>query len=530
MSKSTLAKAVSAVALLTVISKILGFLREASLAAVFGATSDTDAYLVAQTIPYLLFATVSYALTTTFIPVYSQIREEHGNEAGSRFASTVIWTVLGVGVVLVILGEIFAGSLVRLVAPGFDGAVAELTTYLSRIILPMMIFQLLSGILTGLLQADGRFSIPTAADLLQNVAIIASIVVFGSSYGITAVAVGTLAGAMLSAIAKIPALRLTEFHWARGFDLRNAGVKRVGVLILPAIVGAGVGELNTLVDRILASGLSEGSVSALNYANRLMQLAPSIIGTSLVTVVYPTFAQMAARNDRSALSKSLANALGLVHFMLVPIAAGVLVLREPLVRIVFERGVFDAAATKETAWALLFLSFGIAVFTMRNLVNRAFFALQDTTVPMVLGIVAVCVNIVLNLLFVGPLRQGGLALATTISGFVGLIAGLFAFRRRSAVGFPARRLLSTVVRTGLSSVVMGVAVWFAYQGIQSVMSSVVSWHGSLLEAIPVGIVIALGAAVYLFMTWVLRVPELASVLDIAKRAINSVRKRVTDES
>ena len=137
-------------------------------------------------------------------------------------------------------------------------------------------------------------------------------------------------------------------------------------------------------------------------------------------------------------------------------------------------------------------------------------------------------NIVLNLLFVGPLRQGGLALATTISGFVGLIAGLSHF----AVGRPsdsARRLLSTVM-DGTFSVVMGVAVWFAYQGIQSVMSSVVSWHGSLLEAIPVGIVIALGAAVYLFMTWVLRVPELASVLDIAKRAINSVRKRVTDES
>lgn len=154
MNRSALAKAAGAVAFLTVVSKILGFFRETSLAAVFGASSDTDAYLVAQTIPYLLLATVSYALATTFIPVYSQIREEQGNEASSRFASTVIWIVLSIGVVLALFGEAFARSLVSPVAPGFDGPIAELTTFLSRIILPMTVFQLLSGILTGLLQAD----------------------------------------------------------------------------------------------------------------------------------------------------------------------------------------------------------------------------------------------------------------------------------------------------------------------------------------------------------------------------------------
>ncbi len=521
MNRSSLTKAVGAVAFLTVVSKILGFLREASLAAVFGASSDTDAYLVAQTVPYLLVSTVSYALTTMFIPVYSQIREEQGNEASSRFASTVIWTVLGIGVVLVTIGEALAGSLVELVAPGFDGAIAELTTYLSRIILPMMVFQLLSGILTGILQSHGQFSIPTAASLLQNVSIIMSIVVFGSRHGIASVAAGTLVGAMLATAAKIPGLRLTAFQWTVGLDRHNPGVRRIAVLLLPAVVGAGVGELNTLVDRILASRLPEGSVSALNYANRLMQLAPSIIGTSVVTVVYPMLARMAARSDRSGLSRGLSDALGLVHFMLIPVATGVLVLREPLVRIVFERGVFDAAATEETAWALLFLSPGIAVFTMHNLLNRAFFALQDTTTPMILGIAAVCANVVLNLLLVGPLRQGGLALATTISGFVGLVAGLFAFRRRSAVGFPVRRLFSTVVRTALASVVMGVAVWKAYPRIRLMLS----WHGSLLELVAVAIAVALGAVVYLLMVWILGVPELAYVLDTARRGLRGLHTR-----
>lgn len=520
MTKSTLVKAASAIALLTVVSKILGFVREASLAAIFGATSDTDAYLVAQTIPYLFSAIVSYGLTTTFIPVYSAIREERGNDAASRFATTVIWAVICIGVVLITAGEILAAPMVQIVAPGFSGQLADLTTYLSRIILPMMVFQLLSGVLTGILQADGQFAVPTAASLLQNISIIISITVFGSRYGIASVAVGTLIGAMLASATKVPALRLTRFKWKGIFDPKDPGLKRVGILVLPAVIGAGAGELNTLVDRILASGLPEGSVSALNYANRLMQLAPAIIGASITTVVYPTLARMAAKQDRKSFAEGLADSLSLVHFMLVPIAVGVLVLREPLVRMVFERGVFDATATRETAWALLFLSLGIAIFTMRDLVYRAFFALQDTTTPMFLGVAAVGVNITLNLLLVGPLRQGGLALATTIASFVGLVAGLFAFRRRSSTGFPIRRLLDSVIRTGIASAVMGIVVWV----IHSRVPLLARWQGSLLELVAVGFVVAIGAVVYLLIVWILRVPELEVVLGFARRAWLVVRK------
>lgn len=520
MTKSTLAKAASAIAFLTSASKVLGFVREASLAAVFGATSDTDAYLVAQTISYLLSATASYALTTTFIPVYSSIREEQGNEAASRFATTAIRAVVCTGVALVAAGEGLAAWLVRIVAPGFGEQLAGLTTHLSRINLPMVVFQLLSGVLTGILHADGQFAVPTAASLLQNASIIISIAVFGSQYGIASVAIGALIGAILATVAMVPALTLTGFRWQGTFDLRDPGLKRVGILILPTIIGAGAGELNTLVDRILASRLPGGSVSALNYANRLMQLAPSIIGVSITTVVYPTLAKMAAKQDRKGFVDGLADSLSLVHFMLVPVAVGMLVLREPLIRIVFERGMFDAAATSETAWALLFLSPGIVVFTMRDLIYRAFFAMQDTTTPMLLGVAAVGVNIVLNVLLVGPFRHGGLALATTIAGSVGLVAGLFAFRRTSSTGFPAGRLLSSIARSGFASAVMGLVVWAVHSRVQLLER----WQGSLLELVTVGFVAVIGALVYVCMVWILRVPELESVLGHARRAWLLLRK------
>ena len=519
MTKSVMARAVGVVAFLTFVSKILGFFREASLAAVFGSTSDTDAYLVAQTIPYLLGATISYALTTAFIPVYSQMREEQGVEVGSRFATSVIWAVLTVSVLLIGIGEISAEQLVRFVAPGFRGQLADLTTYLSRIILPMMLFQLLSGLFAGILQADGQFGLPTAAGLIQNVSIIVSIVAFGPRYGIKSVAVGALTGAALACVVLVPALSLTRFRWSRGFDLGNYGLRRVGILMLPAIIGAGAGQLNTLVDRMLASGLPEGSVSALNYANRLMQLAPAIIGASVITVVYPTLARLIARNDRRGFTETMVDALGLVHFMLVPVAVGACVLRKPLVRIVFERGAFDAVATEETAWALLFLSIGIAIFTMRDLVGRAYFALQDATTPMILGLVAVGFNIILNLLLVGPLGQGGLALATAAAALIELATGLVVFRRRSPVGFPAQRLLSTVVRTGLAAGVMGVAVWFTHSRIQHMATEA----GPFPEIVTVGLTVALGGLVYLAMVLILRVPETIAMINIARRGLGKLR-------
>ena len=517
-TKSTLAKAAGTVACLTVVNKTLGFFREASLAAVFGATSATDAYLVAQTIPNLLFATISYALTTTFIPVYSHVREERGSGAAFGFACNVLGAVLVLGLAFVVIGEVLADFLVGLVAPGFEGTVAALTAYLCRIIFPMMIFQLLSGVMTGILQAHGEFAVSTAAGLVQNVTIIASILVFGPHYGIASVAVGALVGAGLATVVKITVLPRTGFRLTGAFSPRDPGIRRMAVLMLPAIVGAGAGQLNTLADRILASGLPEGRVSALNYANKLMQLAPGIFGTSILTVTYPTLARMTAQEKWESFSSGLVDALSLVYFFLAPIAVGVVVLREPLIRIVYQRGVFDTAATEQTARALLFLGLGIGIFTMRDLVSRAFFTMQDTTTPALVGFMTVGINVVLNLLLVGPLEQGGLALATTVASLVGLVTSLLVLNRRSPAPLPLRRLASSVVRTGFAALVMGFVVW-AVQGYISTLYV----HGTAMELVFLILVVGIGAGVYSGLAWFLRVPCLKMVVEAALQMSRRMR-------
>jgi len=504
MTKQLLAKAASVVAVLTLVSKLLGFLRETSLAAVFGATAETDAYVLGLAIPYLLFATLSYALTTTFIPVYSHVSEQQGREAGLRFANSVFWAVLCIALLFVVAGEVFAEQLVSVVAPGLDAPVASLTAYLTRVIFPMMVFQLLSGVAAGILNAENEFRVPTAAELTQNAGIIVSILVFGPRYGIVAVAAGTVAGAAISLALKFPALVRAGFRLAPALDMRDPSLRRMAVLMAPAMLWAGADQVNALIDRMLASSLPEGRVAALSYAYVLMNLAPGIIGVSVSTVVYPTWARLAAREEWARFGAGVVRSLSHVYFLLAPIAAGALVLREPLVRIVYERGVFDAAATQETAWALLFLSFGIVVFPMYALIVRAFVTLQDTRTPLTLSIVTVAINIALNFLLIGPLEQGGLALANVVAIAIGLVLGLGLLGRKLDSALDVRPLVVSAGKGFAASVVMGIGVSAAYAWAAAVLEG----QGTLVELARIGAAGIAGAVVYLLMTWALRVPEL----------------------
>lgn len=439
-SREGLFKAAGIIAFVSIVSKLLGFARETSLAAVFGATYATDAYLVGQTIPMLVFAAVGAALGNTFIPVFSQVRQDRGREAAFRMASSVINATLVLSLGCVAVGEAFADPLARLVAPGFQGPVHALTVTMSRVMFPMVLFQGLSGILTGMLQTEGNFAVPALVSLAFNAVLIASILGLGPVFGIGAVAAGTVAAVAAQAVLQVPALVRLGYRWEPVLDLRDPGLRRIGALVGPVLVATAVGQLGLVVDRVLASSLAEGSVAALNYGNRLMGLVPGIFGLAIVTVMYPTLADFAAARDFARFGRAFAEAAKIINFILVPVAVGMAVLRVPLVRLAFERGAFDAQATEATAWALLFFCVGVGVFTLRDMANRAFFALQDTTTPMIVGAASVGINIVANLLLVGPLKHGGLALGTSLAGVFGV--GVLLWRLRERV-----RALATMAPT-----------------------------------------------------------------------------------
>jgi putative peptidoglycan lipid II flippase len=299
-------------------------------------------------------------------------------------------------------------------------------------------------------------------------------------------------------------------------------------LIGPVLLATFAGQASTLVNRMLVSGLAEGSLAALNYATRLMGLVPGVVGTSIITVMYPTLSRLSAADDWQRYSKAFSESIKMISFVLIPAAVGMAVLRVPMVRVVFERGAFDSEATQATAWALLFLSPAVALFTLRDMTNRAFYALQDTTSPMVVSIFSAGINIVLNLILVGPLAQGGLALANTLSSAFGAGVLLWILRKKlrgtessSPVSLGGKAILNSLWRVLLASGIMGVVVWFTYGTVQIYIpgGAVLMQLARLLIAVLVGVVS------YVALVFILRVPEARVVATTARSASRRILAR-----
>ncbi len=550
IGREGLLRAAGIVAAVSIMSKLLGFAREASLAAVFGATYAADAYLVGQTVPTVVLAALSAALGSTFIPVFSGVRQTRGREAAFRTVSSVVNATVLVSAAFILVGELLASPLTRIVAPGFQGQVHALTLDMTRIMFPMVLFQSLSGLLAGLLQADDNFAVPAVAGLAFNVVIIASILTLGPVFGIRAVAAGTVVAVAAQVALKVPALLRTGYRWQPILDLGDPGLRRMGALIGPVLIATVAGQMSIVVNRVLASGLPEGSIAALNYATRLMGLVPGVVGFAIVTVIYPTLARLSAARDWSRYSRAFSESMGIVSFVLVPVAVGMAVLRVPAVRLVFERGAFDAHATAATAWALLFLAPSAAIATLHDMANRAFYALQDTTTPMIVSVGTAGINIVLNLVLVHPLAHGGLALATTLSGAFaagtllwllrGRLArtiGALAFApapvpapapypapipipasrspRGSVGGLGATAILDSLWRVVFASAAMGVMVRVTHGALDARLPG-----GSLFpQAIRLLAPVSAGVLSYGALVLLLRVPEARLVLDTARRAL-----------
>ncbi len=252
----------------TATSKILGFVREIVIAAFFGASHLVDAYLVALVVPHALFSMIGGSLTTTVIPLVTEYEQNEGRHSVLRLLNAVT-TFMAIALsVLVLIGELTTPFLVHIVAPGFSGETERLAISLSRIMFPMMLFLGLAGLGTGILQSQKRFVFPAFIGIPYNILIIGSLVVLGQIWGVTGLALGTLLGVISQWLFQLPDLRQKRFHFRWSFDFSHPGFKKMGKLIVPVIIGSGAGQINFIVDRMMASGLMEGSISALNYANK----------------------------------------------------------------------------------------------------------------------------------------------------------------------------------------------------------------------------------------------------------------------
>jgi len=517
-TKSNVIKATGIIALASAISKILGFVREMSIAYKFGSTWQTDAFSIAMSIPGLLFAAVATAIRTVFIPVFTDVATHKGKEKAMELANNVINTVLLISILLIILGEVFTAPLVHLFARGFTGETFDLAVNLTRFTLPVIIFFALVGIISGILNALQKFTAPALVGFPYNIIIIAGVFTLGSQYGIYGLAIATVLGIASQYFILLPSLKKTGYRYKFFIDLKAPELILILELVLPTLIGTAMGEINVMIDRMLASSLPEGSISALNYASRLNGLPLGIVVASVVTAIYPTMSQAAASHNKQQFVASIDNSLRTMSFLVMPMMVGLMVLTVPITQVVYERGAFGSEDTIATSIALFYYALGLLSASWRDVFNRGFWSLKDTLTPMFISAGAVVVNIIANLSLVSSMGHAGLALGTTIAATFGATLSLIFIRRKTGpIGL--RGVFNSLFKIMVASLIMAVVAAFGWKWVLPFAT------GGIIRAVLLLAVIAVAALTYFGVAYVLRLEEMDAARGLLKKVVGKIDKR-----
>ena len=492
----------------TLLSRALRFARDMEIALVFGAGTTTDAFLVALRIPNIMRRLLGEgALSAAVIPVVTEYAGHRPRAELLRMLRALLGATILVLTVVTALGVAAAPELVRIMAPGFtrDPGQAELSASLTRLMFPYLVLVALSALAMGTLHAHARFFTPALGPAVQNVGIIVCVALLASRVTppIVAPAIGVVLGGLGQLAVQLPSLNRCGCLVAPSGEIGHPAVRQVGRLLLPAVVGLASVQVNVFVNTLLASLLRPGSISFLYYADRVMELPLGVFGIALASAALPTMSRQAAARDLRALAATLGFGLRWSLFIAVPATLGLLILRTPIIRVLFERGQFTTADTFATAEALTWFALGLAGMSAARIAAQVFYALQDPLVAGRLGGVSVAVNVVAAFALMGPLGHAGLAAAAAVASYVNLGTLVWAARRRlGPIG--GLGILGAIARTAVASA-----------------SLVLVCLGSLWlwPVTPAGVVdatwllgtIVLAGLAFVGSAWCLGAPELATI-------------------
>ncbi|MEG6585027.1 murein biosynthesis integral membrane protein MurJ [Dendrosporobacter sp. 1207_IL3150] len=484
---------------LTIVSKIVGFLRDVTLSYYYGTSGISDAYLISLTIPVTIFSFVGTGLAISYIPMYSRINREFNIQRADRFTSSVINFLLMICTLITFMGIIFAGPIVKLFASGFEGETLNRAIQFTQISIVAVYFYGIISIFKSYLQLKSSFVIPALAGIIPNLFVIFSIII-SAKFDVIFLSIGTTIGVIIQLLYLIPFIRKEGYKYSFIFDTNDKYLKEIMYLSLPVIVGSSVDQINVLVDRTIASQIATGGISALNYANRLNLFIQGIFVASITTVIYPVISQMAAEKNISGLKKTLAEAISGISLLVLPATVGAMIFAEPIVKLLFGRGAFDYHAIYMTSYALYFFSIGMVGFGLREVLTRAFYALQDTKTPMINATIAMVLNIVLNIILSRYLGIGGLALATSISAILCTIL-LFISLRKKIGAFGIKNLTISFCKILTASIAMGLIAKYTFG----------TFTGSFSENISLILSICISAVVYIIMIYFMKIGEVDSI-------------------
>jgi len=517
--KKHILKSASIISLVTVVSRVLGYVRDQRITLLLGTSPAADAYVLAYRIPNLFRRLVAEgSMTASFIPVFTTYMSEKSKEEVWEFANRLFWTLALVVAVITVLGMVFSPAVVHLFA-GTNIAGTQ-AIELNRIVFPYLFFISLAALAMGILNCFHLFGLPAATPVVLNIAtILFTFAVVRNHFKdpATAIVVGILVGGVLQFLMQVPLLVRKGMKFTFGISFSHPGIKNVARLMIPRLFGIGIGQINLFIDTRFATAsiMPEGSLAALYVADRVMELVLGGYAIAVATAILPMMSHQAAAKDYESLKKTLAFSVRIVAFITVPAALGLMILREPIIRVLFQHGQFVAASTRLTARALMYYAIGLPALATVKLVVPAFYSTSDTKTPVIIASISLMINIILNIVFLEfffkRVQNGGPALATAIASFFDFFALFIIFRlRHGAMG--TLEVFRSFGKISLCASIMGVACWFGNRYTQFTIHS-----RFLIQLLVFSGLIAGATALYLGLAWLFRCHEIHEVYGIATR-------------
>ncbi len=521
-----LARSTAFFSLATALSRVGGLVREIVAASYFGITAPMSAFTIAFLVPNTvrsLFADA--AIQAAFVPVFTEELERGQRRRAFELASSLIFMVAVVLGAITALFILVAPLVVPLFAPGFEGATLDLTVALSRLLFPILVLLGISGMVVGILNSYDRFSVFAIAPFFWNVAIIGVLVglapAFPEDDQIYAYAIGVLVGTVVQLAMLVVDLRNTPFGIRRAIlapvgrrlraAFRDPDVRRVLLLMLPVTISLGLINFNLLVNSFFGSLVSDQAPAGIDKAFRIYMLPQGVFSVAVSTVLFPTLARYAARGALDDLRATMANGMRQIVVLLMPATAAILVLAEPMVRLVYERGAFDAEQTELVAEALYWFAFSLPFNGLFLLLTRTFFSLQRPWVPTAIAAANLAITVLFCALFYDPFGVGGIVAATAIATAVSVAVQAQVLRR--ALG---RLELGRLAATTASVTIASAALAGAAYGVWSLLDEALG-RGLAGQIASLGIALAAGAVTYAVAISVLRVPEAAQLRRLLRR-------------
>ncbi len=546
--RRSIAKSAGIVSIAVMFSRLFGLVREMIFAFYFGAGFLFDAFIVGFRIPNLLrdlFA--EGALSAAFVKVFTDYQVKKSEIEAWRLASLIFNALAIILSGVTLLGILLAPYYVPLIAYGFPPEKAALATTLTQIMFPFILLVALAAVAMGVLNTKGRFGVPASASTAFNIVSIAFGLAFAywlsggdwnaenvtngvpelpAQWAIIGMSIGTLIGGAAQFLIQVPSLLKVGFRFSPIINFKDEGVRRVMRLMIPALIGTSAVQIKVMVDTFIVSGI-EGGNSWLPYAFRLMQFPIGLFGVAIGTAAIPTLSRLASENNFDKFRSTLSDALKLVFLLTIPAACGLIVLGEPIIRLIYERGKFDAIDTDMTAWALAAYSVGLAGYAAIKIVSPAFYALDDAKTPMYVSLASILVHVVvsysmmklLSTVGVTPERPSGfghvgVALATSTVALVNFFALTLLMRRR-IFGLNGREVFAALMKIVIASAILSAVCYFSYYFLTNYFGEK-TFVVKLIEAF---VPIALGGIAFFVTAKILRVGEIDKFVGALKQKL-----------